>query len=316
MTTQQQAPLRRRVAVEGLVQGVGFRPFVFALAAELGLSGHVTNTGEGVLAEVEGLPEAVESFCRRLATDAPPLARVASVRHEPVTATGATGFAIAPSRAGAGPRRTLIPPDIATCEPCLAELRDPANRRHRHPFITCTDCGPRFTITTALPYDRAHTTMADFPLCARCAREYADPADRRFHAQPVSCHDCGPRLTLLTPAADGGGPRAEATGDTAVGRARALLATGAILAVKGIGGYHLACDARNPDAVALLRRRKNRGRKPFALMVRELSEIEPLVSLNAAERAALAGPVRPIVVLRRRRGPNKGGGAGPGARRP
>lgn len=282
---------RRRVAVRGLVQGVGFRPFVFTLAGELGLAGSVTNTGEGVLAEVEGSREAVDAFCRRIASDAPPLAQVASVEHAALAATGATGFTIAPSRAD-GPRATLIPPDVAVCADCLAELADPADRRHRHPFISCTNCGPRHTIVTGLPYDRANTTMAGFPLCPDCAREYADPADRRFHAQPVACHACGPRLALAVPG------RAGRTGEDALAEARRLLAGGAILAVKGIGGYHLACDARNAGAVALLRRRKRRGDKPFALMARDLATVEGLLPLHPVERELLTGPVRPIVLLR------------------
>ncbi|GAA2793844.1 carbamoyltransferase HypF [Kitasatospora paracochleata] len=283
---------RRRVAVRGLVQGVGFRPFVFTLAGELGLAGSVTNTGEGVLAEVEGDRAALDAFCRRLAGDAPPLARVDSVEYAPLAATGADGFTIAPSRAD-GPRTALIPPDVAVCADCLAELADPADRRHRHPFISCTNCGPRHTIVTGLPYDRAQTTMAGFPMCADCAREYGDPADRRFHAQPVSCHACGPRLSLTVPG------RPDLAGEDALGEARRLLAGGAILAVKGLGGYHLACDARNADTVALLRRRKQRGDKAFALMARDLATVEALVDLGPVERELLTGPVRPIVLLRR-----------------
>ncbi|MEV7602134.1 carbamoyltransferase HypF [Kitasatospora sp. NPDC089797] len=283
---------RRRVAVRGLVQGVGFRPFVFALARELGLDGTVTNTGEGVLAEVEGDRAALEAFCHRVAADAPPLARVASVEHAPLAVTGATGFAITASRTD-GPRATLIPPDVATCADCLAELTDPADRRHRHPFISCTNCGPRHTIVTGLPYDRANTTMAGFPMCPDCAREYTDPADRRFHAQPVACHACGPRLGLTVPG------RADLGGEEALGEARRLLADGAILAVKGIGGHHLACDARDAAAVALLRRRKRRGDKPFAVMARDLATVERLLELGPVERELLTGPVRPIVLLRR-----------------
>ncbi|MFE2916437.1 carbamoyltransferase HypF [Kitasatospora indigofera] len=286
---------RRRVAVRGVVQGVGFRPFVHKLATELGLHGQVTNTGEGVTAEVEGHPDRLADFCRRLASDAPVLASVESVSHRPLPVTGDRGFAILASGPG-GPRRTLIPPDVATCADCLAELADPADRRYRHPFITCTNCGPRYTIVSALPYDRANTTMAGFPMCPDCAREYGDPADRRFHAQPVACHACGPVLTLTAP----GGPGA--TGSAAVARARRLLAAGAILAVKGIGGYHLACDAADPRAVALLRRRKARGDKPFALMARSPAEIEPYVRIDRAERELLTGPARPIVLLRRRPG--------------
>ncbi|MCX5207942.1 carbamoyltransferase HypF [Kitasatospora sp. NBC_00240] len=286
---------RRRVAVRGVVQGVGFRPFVHKLATELGLHGEVSNTGEGVTAEVEGRPDLVADFCRRLASDAPVLAAVESVSHEELPVTGGRGFAILASGPG-GPRRTLIPPDVATCADCLTELADPADRRHRHPFITCTNCGPRFTIVTALPYDRANTTMAGFPMCPDCAREYGDPADRRFHAQPVACHACGPVLTLTVPGEPG------PTGSAAIARARQLLAAGAILAVKGIGGYHLACDAADPQPVALLRRRKARGDKPFALMARSLAEIEPYVHVGRAERELLTGTARPIVLLRRRSG--------------
>ncbi|MGW1894540.1 carbamoyltransferase HypF [Streptomyces sp. NPDC002004] len=285
------APLRRRVTVRGVVQGVGFRPFVHALAARLELSGHVTNTGDGVVVEVEGAPDAVARFCACVATDAPPLARVETVRHEDMATAGTTGFTILASHHG-GPVRTLVPPDTATCADCLRELADPGDRRHRHPFITCTHCGPRFTIVTGLPYDRDHTTMARFPLCPDCAREYDDPADRRFHAQPVACPACGPRLRLT---GDGPGPVADP-----VAQARALLARGAVLAVKGLGGYHLACDATNADAVALLRRRKARGDKPFALMARDLGDVEHLVHLGPAERDLLTGSVRPIVLLRRR----------------
>ncbi|MFP8962204.1 acylphosphatase, partial [Streptomyces nanhaiensis] len=245
--------VRRRLTVRGTVQGVGFRPFVHALASRLGLSGHVANNADGVVAEVEGTPAAVEAFCRGLVEQAPPLAAVSSVAAEEVpplgTGSGAgphhAEFSIRPSEQGGG--RTRIPPDTATCDDCLRELADPADRRHRHPFVTCTHCGPRFTIATALPYDRATTTMAAFPLCPACAREYADPADRRFHAQPVACHDCGPRLRLTrargAAAVTGAG---EFTGEEALAGARRLLAEGAVVAVKGVGGYHLACDATDP----------------------------------------------------------------------
>ncbi|WP_441248077.1 carbamoyltransferase HypF [Kitasatospora sp. McL0602] len=290
---------RLRVLIRGVVQGVGFRPFVSTLAAELGLSGEVLNTGDGVVVEIEGTPEALGAFCARVASQAPPLADVQSVAHEELAVTGSSDFTILPSRPG-GLGRALIPPDTATCADCLAELADPADRRHRHPFITCTNCGPRFTIVTGLPYDRAATTMAAFPMCAECAREYADPADRRFHAQPVACHACGPRLSLLV--AQEGRPVAAGQGSEAMARARRLLADGAVLAVKGIGGYHLACDAANPEAVALLRRRKARGDKPFAVLAQQPADIAPLVELNRAEEELLTGAVRPIVLLRRRPG--------------
>lgn len=287
---------RRRVTVRGVVQGVGFRPYVYTRAIGLGLAGHVTNTAEGVVAEVEGAPSAVAEFCDRLAAEAPPLAVVDTVDHDEVPAVGGAGFTIVASRTG-GPARTLISPDMATCADCLAELADPADRRHRHPFITCTHCGPRFTIVTALPYDRPNTTMAGFPMCPDCAREYADPADRRFHAQPIACPACGPRLRLLT----GTPPRGTDHADPVAG-ARRLLDSGAILAVKGIGGYHLACDAGRADAVRELRRRKARGNKPFALMARDLPTIEELVHLGPEERSLLTGRERPIVLLRRRAG--------------
>ncbi|MEU3708559.1 carbamoyltransferase HypF [Streptomyces catenulae] len=284
---------RRRVTVRGVVQGVGFRPFVFTLATELGLTGQVGNTGDGVVADVEGAPGAVAAFCRRIGTDAPPLAVVESVAHTPLPADGGAGFRIAATTTG-DRARTLIAPDTATCAECLAELTDPADRRYRHPFLTCTHCGPRFTIVTALPYDRATTTMAGFPMCARCAREYADPADRRFHAQPIACHDCGPRLTLR---------RRPGTADACadpVAAARRMLADGAILAVKGLGGYHLACDASREHTVRRLRERKARGGRPFAVMARDAAAVDGLVHLSAAERALLTGARRPIVLLRRR----------------
>ncbi|MCK7627151.1 carbamoyltransferase HypF [Streptomyces sp. RS10V-4] len=292
------APVRRRITVRGIVQGVGFRPFVHGLATELGLTGHVSNTGEGVVAEVEGPPGALRRFGARLRAEAPPLAVVEAVDGEDLAASGGTGFTILPSRS-TGPARTLVAPDAATCDACLAELTDPADRRYRHPFVTCTHCGPRFTIVRALPYDRAQTTMAGFPMCPRCAAEYADPADRRFHAQPLSCHDCGPRLRLLAAGDDPAAPPRPVPGDPVAGT-RQLLARGAIVAVKGLGGYHLVCDAGDERAVAELRRRKCRGDKPFALMARQLSDVAQLVEVGAEERALLTGPVRPIVLLRRR----------------
>ncbi|MFF6998906.1 carbamoyltransferase HypF [Streptomyces sp. NPDC008313] len=288
------APLRRRIEVRGVVQGVGYRPFVHRLARELALAGFVGNDSSGVFIEIEGAPETVARFCARLAGQAPPLAEVTGIRHHDLTAEGTDGFTIRPSRHSAG--QTRLPPDTATCEECLRELADPADRRHRHPFITCTHCGPRFTLTDTLPYDRATTTMADFPMCPRCAAEYTDPADRRFHAQPVACHDCGPRLTL-TPAPGRGRPE---HGEQALRRARQLLAEGRIVAVKGLGGYHLACDATDPAAVRALRARKARGAKPFAVMCADPATAESVATVTPAERAVLTGPCRPVVLLRRR----------------
>lgn len=312
---------RRRVTVRGVVQGVGFRPFLYTLATALDLTGHVTNTGEGVVAEVEGTPLAVARFCARIAEEAPPLAQVESVHDQEVPAIGGSGFSIVSSRAD-GPVRTLVSPDTATCAACLAELADPSDRRHRHPFITCTHCGPRFTIVTGLPYDRDHTTMADFPMCPECAREYTDPGDRRFHAQPVACPSCGPRLRLVVaPEAPGLRPRVVFAADPndrslsgplaedPVAEARELLSSGAILAVKGLGGYHLACDATNTATVELLRRRKARGDKPFALMARQIEDVEHLVHVGTEERDLLSGSIRPIVLLRRRAVPSARPGA-------
>ncbi|MGP3927419.1 carbamoyltransferase HypF [Streptomyces sp. 8N616] len=288
------AAVRRRVTVRGVVQGVGFRPFVHRLAGELALSGFVSNNAGGVIAEIEGDPDGVEEFCRRVREQTPPLAVVSGVTYESVAALGTEGFVILPSERGEG--RTLIPPDTATCADCLRELADPQDRRYRHPFVTCTHCGPRLTIATGLPYDRATTTMAAFPMCPACADEYADPSDRRFHAQPVACRSCGPRLTL-TPAPGTGARRSE--GEEALAESRRLLARGAIVAVKGVGGYHLACDAADRDAVAGLRRRKSRGAKPFAVMCPDLATAARLARVGPAERAALSSPRRPIVLLRR-----------------
>jgi hydrogenase maturation protein HypF len=286
--------IRRRYTVMGLVQGVGFRPFAYATAAGLSLSGSVANTADGVVVEVEGEPDVVHEFGRRLRADAPPLAMIIDVGEEDLPVEGGTGFAIEVTR-GDGPGRTLASPDVSVCADCLRELRDPADRRYRHPFITCTNCGPRFTIITTLPYDRATTTMAGFPMCQACRAEYDDPADRRFHAQPIACPDCGPRLELV----DASGTTID--GDP-VAEARARLAAGQIVAVKGLGGYHLACDAGNPAAVAELRRRKQRGGKPFAVMVPDLDTARRLVTLTDDDERLLTDPRRPIVLLPRRPG--------------
>lgn len=282
--------VRSRFEVSGLVQGVGFRPFVYVTASELGLTGTVANTPSGVVVEVEGAAVAVAELARRLAHSAPPLAAVQDISESGQPPQGGTGFTIEDSAGGEG--RTLASPDVATCGDCLRELADPADRRYRHPFITCTNCGPRFTIITGLPYDRAATTMAGFAMCDACRREYDDPTDRRFHAQPIACPDCGPTLELV-----GYGPRAES--DDAVRRARDLIARGLIVAVKGLGGYHLACDARNEAAVAELRRRKQRGDKPFAVMVRNADVADELVRMCDPERRLLTSGRKPIVLLPR-----------------
>ncbi len=299
--------LRRQVRVRGVVQGVGFRPFVHALATRLALSGQVGNDAEGVLTDVQGTADAVEAFCRAVVEEAPPLAVVAActwqdLSADPDIAPGFTIVASDPTAAAAG-RRTLVPPDVATCADCLRELTDPEDRRHRHPFITCTHCGPRFTIVTGLPYDRAMTTMAPFELCPACSAQYHDPADRRFHTQPVACHDCGPVLELVEIGRD------PLHREAALGRARQLLAAGRVVAVKGIGGYHLACDATDPAAVRRLRARKRRGDKPFAVLVADLAVARRLTRVDDAEAELLTSPRRPIVLLRRT-GPTGTGSTG------
>ena len=274
---------RVRARVEGTVQGVGFRPYVFRLAGELGLGGWVRNDERGVLLEAEGESTAIERFLARLALEAPPLARVESVASDVVSPTGERAFAIVASERG-GVATVPVAADAATCPACLAELFDPADRRYRYPFINCTDCGPRFTIVRDVPYDRARTTMADFVMCPACRAEYEDPANRRFHAEPNACPVCGPSV---------------AGGDEALRAAAAALRAGAIVAVKGLGGYHLACRADDEDAVAKLRARKHREEKPFALMAADLEAVRALVTLEPGDEAALRSPARPIVLARR-----------------
>jgi hydrogenase maturation protein HypF len=286
-------PLRQRIRVAGVVQGVGFRPFVWRLAHELGLSGWVRNDAAGVDIEVEGDPLKLAVFAARICSDAPPLARVDSVNVEVCAACDEGAFTILSS--GGGRVATAIPHDVAACPDCLAELFDPMDRRWRYPFINCTQCGPRYTITRQLPYDRANTSMAGFPLCANCHGEYEDMANRRFHAEPNACPVCGPRLSLCdaTGAALTGDPLAETL---------RLLQQGAIVAIKGLGGFHLVCDARNPAAVARLRQRKNREEKPFAVMLANTPSLREFAAIGAAEVALLESRERPIVLLRKRPG--------------
>jgi hydrogenase maturation protein HypF len=272
--------IRVRARVEGTVQGVGFRPFVYRLAGELRLAGWVLNDERGVLLEVEGDPGSVEHFLRRLPDEAPPLAAVEGVRAEEVEPTGERGFAIVASERH-GEADAPVSPDGATCDDCLRELFDPADRRYRYPFINCTNCGPRFTIVRGVPYDRPLTTMAGFSMCEACQAEYEDPGDRRFHAQPNACPACGPSLSVPLPTI-----------------LDSLLA-GAIIAVKGLGGYHLACRCDDEAAVATLRRRKHREDKPFALMAPDLEAARALVELGSEEEAALVSRARPIVIARR-----------------
>jgi hydrogenase maturation protein HypF len=294
------ARVRSRVRVEGIVQGVGFRPFVHALAGRHGLTGFVGNDTDGVFAEVEGHPTAIDAFLAALTTEAPPLAVVERVRAEPIAPNGDAAFRIVESPRG-GDRRTLISPDTATCEDCLRELFDPGDRRFRYPFLNCTNCGPRFTIVRDVPYDRPFTTMAAFDMCAACAREYGDPSDRRFHAQPTCCRACGPSLRLTAGASGSGAP--VAVGDGALAGAVEMLDGGATVAIKGLGGYHLAADAASEEAVAALRGRKRREDKAFAILVPNLGAARELCEVDADEERILTDTRRPIVLLARRSGP-------------
>ncbi len=280
---------RHAIRVRGAVQGVGFRPFVYRLAHELGLAGWVFNDAEGVAIEVQGPANTLASFELRLRSDAPPLSRVQSVSvfGKPL-ASAEAGFQILASRRGAV--RTSIPPDAAPCDACLAELFDPADSRHRYAFINCTQCGPRYTITHALPYDRAMTSMSGFALCATCRREYIDPLHRRFHAEPNACPDCGPALSLVDAAG-------QAINGDPIAATLALLRAGRIVAVKSAGGFQLACDARNAATVAELRRRKHREEKPFAVMAANLPSALAWVHADTEEQALLQGAERPIVLL-------------------
>ena len=281
--------------MRGLVQGVGFRPTVWRLARALGVVGDVRNDGEGVLIRAWGTRQAIDECCRRLLAELPPLARVDALERGPGGGGPApVDFRIIPSEATRA--RTGVVPDAATCTACVAEIRDPGNRRYRYPFTNCTHCGPRLSIVRAIPYDRANTSMAAFPMCEACARDYRDPADRRILAQPNACADCGPRVWLQ----DGRGcridPAALGAADAIAAAAR-LLAEGRVLAVKGNGGFHLACDAGNPEAVAALRRRKRRFAKPFALMARGLDVIRRYCAVSEAEAGLLEGPAAPVVLL-------------------
>jgi hydrogenase maturation protein HypF len=368
--------IRVAVRVEGVVQGVGFRPFVYALATRLGLSGFVGNDVDGVFAEIEGSDTAVSAFLRELERDAPPQARIERVTTSPLPTSGSASqlptsapssselpasglpagglpagglpagglpasgrpaaFSIIASEAG-GQRRTLVPPDTATCADCLRELTDPADRRFGYPFINCTNCGPRFTIVRDVPYDRPLTTMAGFSMCERCEAEYQDPADRRFHAQPVCCPACGPALTLID-SRGGGIPGQPITGQPIAGEpiagepiagrpvtgrlgasgpiatAALLLRDGQVLAVKGLGGYHLAVDAAGEDAARTLRARKHREDKPFAVLVADLDSADELCEVTDAAAGLLTSAARPIVLLPKRRDCGVAAAVAPGNR--
>jgi hydrogenase maturation protein HypF len=294
-----------RVHIQGVVQGVGFRPFVYGLALRQALTGWVRNTSGGVEIKAEGSQAALEDFIHALESEAPPLAHIDGLQFEPCEPDGFTTFEILASAAHPGAYQP-ISPDVSICPDCRRELHDPADRRYQYPFINCTNCGPRFTIITEIPYDRPNTTMADFPLCPDCAAEYEDPLDRRFHAQPVACPICGPHIWLAVP----GGEQLER--GEALRAARELLRQGGILALKGLGGFHLACDAMNGEAVMRLRERKLRVDKPFAVMVHALEVANSECTLDAGERSMLASIERPIVIARRRPGSSIAEAVAPG----
>lgn len=284
-----------RIEVAGVVQGVGFRPFVHRTATSLGLAGIVGNDGHGVFIEVVGSADRRDRLVEMIETNPPPLARVDGIARTVLAAGEApetAGFCIVDSRAGRG-STTLVPPDTAVCAACVHELFDRTNRRHDHPFITCTDCGPRYTIIEGLPYDRPRTTMAGFELCESCSAEYRDPTDRRYHAQPIGCHRCGPSLAF-----DGGGRAPSITGPGAVAAAAAAIAAGSIVAIKGLGGFHLACSATDEAAVARLRSAKRRPDKPFAVMAPDLDWARRLATVNEPEATLLTSVQAPIVLLR------------------
>jgi hydrogenase maturation protein HypF len=289
-------PSGRRLSVRGVVQGVGMRPFVHRIAVASGVAGRVWNDSRGVVIEVFGRRSALDAFAERLQREKPAPARYDELEAAELPFEPAVGFSIVESARVPGELRVSIPPDLATCDDCLRELRDPADRRHRYPFTNCTNCGPRFTIASGVPYDRPLTTMAAFTMCADCAREYRDPSDRRFHAEPNACPRCGPSLSLVEP----GSAQAVAAADAALRAAAAALAAGRIVAVKGIGGFHLACDATSSAAVRRLRERKHREAKPLAVMVPDLAAAERLAVIGAADAALLTAPERPIVLARRR----------------
>ncbi|NDJ51547.1 MAG: carbamoyltransferase HypF [Chloroflexi bacterium] len=284
----------RQIHIDGVVQGVGFRPFVYSLAQRYALCGWVRNTSAGVDIVVEGPNAALDAFVAALSAEAPPLAKIDAVQVNDMPANGYTDFEIVHS-ADSPDAFMPISADVSLCDDCLRELRDPSDRRYRYPFINCTNCGPRFTIIKAIPYDRPLTTMADFPMCEDCAREYHDPLDRRFHAQPVACPSCGPQVWLVE-----GDQAAPLQADQAVRRTVDLLKAGQVVAIKGLGGFHLACDARATEAVRRLRQRKRRFDKPLALMLRDVDAARKLVLINDDEEALLTSRQRPIVLLNTR----------------
>jgi hydrogenase maturation protein HypF len=295
MTRVDEVPAGVRIELQGRVQGVGFRPWVHLVATAAGIRGRVFNAGSRVIVEAFGGDAALDRFVRRLASPPMPAASVDEVSVTPIGADAVpdTSFDIAESAAGVDTRTPCIPPDLALCDVCRSELLDPSDRRYRHAFVNCTACGPRYTICRDVPYDRVRTTMAPFPMCAACRTEYVDPRDRRFHAEPIACPECGPRLRLTTAAGD-------VVPGEPIGTAAAMLSARAIVAVKGVGGFHLACDATSATAVSALRERKHRDAKPLAVMVEDLRAAQRLAAVSPEEARLLGSVERPIVLLTRR----------------
>ncbi|MGO8718759.1 MAG: carbamoyltransferase HypF [Acidobacteriaceae bacterium] len=321
MATDRSVPrTRKRISIRGVVQGVGFRPFVYNLAQSLELSGYILNSSSGVTVEIEGPHRAIEQFLHALRTSPPPLAQITEIATEELSLQYASDFTIRASQEQEN-AFSLISPDVATCDDCWREFGDPANRRYGYPFTNCTNCGPRYTIIQDIPYDRPKTTMAAFRMCALCQAEYDDPSNRRFHAQPNACPACGPSLVLVESRQHAHNSRLPTASDFAdvrnsclatLQRVRDLLHAGRIVAIKGLGGFLLACDARNDSAVRLLRQRKRRSDKPFALMARDIGAVETFCVVTDADRAALESPRRPIVILQRRPDSNLSRAIAPG----
>lgn len=285
----------RHFEIRGVVQGVGYRPWVYQIATAAGVHGRVRNDSSGVIIDAFGSTAAIDLFTMRLVGDAPPVAKVRSIDSADIPYEEVSGFSIVASE-GATERNVSIPPDLATCDDCLADVFDPANRRYLYPFTNCTNCGPRYTIVRDVPYDRAATTMARFTMCDDCQREYDDPLDRRFHAQANACPVCGPKLTAMTP------QRREISTDSPVHFAARAFRAQMVVAIKGLGGFHLACDATSSLSVKRFRDRKRREAKPLAVMVRNLEQAESIAELNDAERSLLISVEGPIVLVHRRAG--------------
>ena len=307
--------VRKRIEVRGIVQGVGFRPFVYRVARRFDIRGRVLNSSDGVVIEAEGSDTGLENFLSILKTELPPLARIDGLTVSDQAPLGDIDFAIEPSVNVPG-RFGLVPPDVATCAECEGDFTSPENRRFGYPFTNCTNCGPRYTIIRDVPYDRSNTTMAEFPMCARCQAEYEDPLNRRFHAEPNACPDCGPSLALLSEEelSSGAAPLFASPQERGAipDRVRSLLREGKILAIKGLGGFHLVCDATSERAVSLLRERKRRNGKAFAIMVRTIAVAERICVLTDADRVLLQGTRRPIVLLPRREQSGIATGVAPG----